>query len=360
MKNPFRFVAVFIVITILFLSLPGCAPSFPPPPANNVSTVQETEPNDSFSEAQPVSIPSGQSLQINGTFVGGNDLDVFDLGTFQAGQTITANLTGDSGVTPDNVQIGFFDQDQQVAILDDNAITADQQNIALVVRKPGKYFLALAEINRPAMVTYSYGVLVATGSDAVSSPAKQTVFLNFNGISSITVGSFSFNNILPFSALNNGMDTQVIAAQTTDAIRAHYAPYNIQILSSNDSPEPADPHSSVFISASINLTFYGMSSGIDWYNQNPSDTAVIFAGSLAVSNLSQEEFITALANVAAHEMGHLSGLAHTRDHTELMDQVTPLNFLDQTQDFHLAPLAEFPTGVENTPQLLQSALGLLP
>jgi hypothetical protein len=340
----------------LWIALAGCGTNFTTP--DNTDAVQETESNDTFSSAQTVTMPSGKSLQIVGAFQGGNDVDVYYLGTFQAGQTFTAALTGDSSVNPNNIQFGFFDQDQEVAILDDNAVTAAEQNVSFTVRKPGKYYLALAESGLSSFISYNYSVLVTLGSSTVPDPLKQIFYLNYKGISSVTIWNTTFTNVQPFSALNNGMNTQLLASQTTEAIRADYAAYDIQILSSYDTTEPAGTHSTVYVSASSNQGFFGLSDDVDWYNQNPSDRSVIFAGALNSYGLTQTQFVTALANITAHEMGHLCGLAHTVDHTELMDISTPMKFLDQPEDFHQAPLAEFPIGSEDTIQLLQFSLGL--
>ncbi len=337
----------------------GCGTVLPPsnPPADD--TIQEIESNDDFSRAQVINIPSGQTFHITGSLAGGDDVDVFSLGTFQAGQTFSATLTGEKAVNPDNVQFGFFDQDQEVAILDDNAITATDQSISFTVRKPGTYYLALAEFDLSPSSSYDYSLAVTIGSAAVTTPPTQIVYLNFSGASTVTVGGITFNNVLPFSVIDNGMDPQALAAQTVARVRTDFAPYNMQILSSYETIEPSATHSTVYISASSNPSFYGLSEDVDWYNRDSADDAIIFAGLLNGQGLTQTQFVTALANITTHEMGHLSGLAHTSDDTELMDQITPLHALDQLQTFHLAPLAEFPIGDENTPQLLQFALGLL-
>jgi hypothetical protein len=341
----------------LWLALAGCGSGFITP--DNPDAVQERESNDTFSSAQAVTMPDGQSLQINGTFQGGNDVDVYSLGTFQAGQTFSAVLTGDSGVTPSYVQFGFFDQDQEVAILDDNAITAADQKVAFTVCKPGKYYLGLAQSGQSSFITYAYSVQVTLGSSTVPDPLKQIFYLNFNGVSSVTIWDTTFTNVKPFSAINNGFSPQVIAAQTVDAIRADYALYNVQVLSSYDTLEPAGEHATVFVSGGNNEGFFGLSDHIDWYNQDLDDHAIIFAGALNGYGLTQNQFVAALANIVSHEMGHLCGLAHTVDHTELMDISTPMRYLDQDQDFHVAALAEFPIGTEDPLELLQFSLGLL-
>jgi hypothetical protein len=352
-----RIEILLFCLSALGIGLAGCGTSVLTP--DNTNGVQEIESNNSFSTAQVVTIPSGQAFQISGTFQGGNDVDVYDLGTFQIGQTLTANLTGGSAVTPDNVQFGFFDQDQEVGILDDNATTAAEQNVSFFVRKAGKYYLALAESNLPSLTAYNYSAVVTVGSGTAPNPAQQIVYLNFNGVSSVTIWEDTFTNVQPFSAINNGMSPQAIAGQVIDILRADYTPYNIQFLSSYDTGEPAAAHTTIFISGSSNQSFYGLSDSVDWYNQNHSDRSIIFAGALNGSGLTQTQFVNALANIVAHELGHLCGLAHTVDHTELMDITTPLRQLAQPQNFHQASLAEFPIGTEDTLQLLQFSLGIL-
>lgn len=339
------------------IALGGCGATFTPP--DDAPSVQEAEPNSTFAQAQAVTIPSSQNLRINGSVQGGQDVDVFDLGTFQAGQTLTAVLTGGSAINPDSIQFGFFDVNQEVAILDDNAATVDEQNISFVVRVPGKYYLALAQVDSSDFFSHTYSLLVTVGSSTVPSPSRQIFFLNFNGVSSVTIGDTPFRNLQPFSALNTTMSIPSVAAKTVDAIRGDYAAFNVQILSSYDTTAPSLPHSTVYISASSNDSFYGLSDAIDWYNENPSDNTVILAGGLLGSGLTQTQFITTLANVTAHEMGHLCGLAHTDDDSELMDQVTPLNALSKPQDFHKAYLAEFPIGTQDAIELLQFSLGIL-
>lgn len=359
MRNPFAHTAISTIIALaLGVGLIGCGTIVPPPP-DNASGIPDTEPNDSFSTAQAIALPAGSAVSIEGTFEGDDDVDVFDLGTFAAGQTLSARLSGDQAVNPDNVQFGFFDPDQNVAILDNNAVTAADQNIAFTIRKPGTYYLALAELNPRVASSPRYTVQITAGTSAISVPPAQVIYLNYNGASRVTIGGVTFADVLPFSALDVGADPAAIAARVTERTRANYAPYNIEILSSYDTAEPAGPHGTVHISASANPDLYGLSSSVDWYNQDPTDNAIIFAGSLTGRGLSETQFIDALANIVTHEMGHMSGLAHTLDPAELMDQVTPLNALARPQTFHTAPLAEFPIGQGNTPELLQFALGLL-
>jgi hypothetical protein len=346
-------------VILLLVSCPvfiGCAPPTPLPP--NTTTISETEPNDTFAGAQPASVAVGQPVHIEGTFKGGHDLDIYSIGTYKTGDTITVDLAGQS-LFGSNATIALFDQDEDVAVMDNGATSSSSsQSASLTVRKAGTYYLALAEDASMYSATYGYSALVQVNSAAVPAPAKQIVYLNYGGAPSVQIGTDVFNPVLPFSALEFGADTQNIAGRITSRVQADYAHLDIEVLSSYDVEEPSVPHSVVFVSGSRS-DFYGLADDVDWYNAVATDRAVIFAGLLADDGLTTDQFVDGTANVVSHELGHLVGLAHTVDHSELMDQETPLRLLVQPQDFHRAPLAEFPVGFEDTLQLLQFALGIL-
>lgn len=352
------FYCLLATVYCLLVLLPGCgtdlglsgsSATVTPIPAGAVS---EVEYNDTFNQAQ--SVPVTQSLTISGTITDANDVDVFVLGSFQAGQTLTADLTGRRGFGSNEVAVAFFDQDQDVAVLNDQVVTAAAgETASFTVRKAGNYYLALSQIDSAAL---PYLVAISVGSATIPTPQKQIVYLDYNGISSVQIGGDSFTSVQPFSAV--GPSAAAMAARITTLVRTDYARYNVQILSSYESAAPADPHTTVYVSGSSG-DFFGLADDVDWYNQNATDRAIIFAGLFQQSQLTQDQFVLGTANVVAHELGHLLGLAHTTDHTELMDQTTPMSLLVLDQTFHRAALAEFPIGEEDTPQLLLYSLGLL-
>ncbi|MFA5864947.1 MAG: hypothetical protein WC975_09710 [Phycisphaerae bacterium] len=336
----------------VLLAVGGCGTNIPIP----TTTVNEVESNNTFSQPQTVTVIASEATDISGSLEGGNDVDVFLLGTFQQGQTLTADLRGSSALISSNVAMGFFDKDQDVAVLDDDpSSSSTDKQISLTVRKAGNYYLVVAQ-NRAS--NFMYDVVITIGSGNISTPPMQVVYLNYNGASNLQIGGDQFSNVLPFSAVipNN---TAAWAAQITTLVRADYLNLNIQIISSYESLEPSGPHSVVFVSGSGG-SFFGLADDVDWYNQDLTDRAVIFTGGqLHDPSLTQDQFVTGVANVTSHELGHLVGLVHTDDDSELMDQVTPLSQLVRPQTFHLAPLAEFPIGSEDCIQLLQFSLGLL-
>jgi hypothetical protein len=81
---------------------------------------------------------------------------------------------------------------------------------------------------------------------------------------------------------------------------------------------------------------------------------------MVTPNITLTEFTQIVANTTSHETGHLLGLVHTDDDTELMDKETPTAILEEDQSFGRAPLAEdvFPIGYQDALELLALAAGL--
>jgi len=334
----------------------GCTPSIPIP--ENTIIVDENESNANFALAQTLPLSASTPVKINGSFSGLTDTDVFLLGSLQAGQKIDVDLRGTSMMTQTDAAFGLFDENQDVAYIEQNTLSGSTDTpFSLIVRKSGNYYLGLyGQAGRE----FPYSALVSLESCQVPTPTNQIVYLNYDGAVGVTIGSDYFGQVLPFTNFGYSTTAKQLAAQVTDLIRKDFTGLDITILSSFESPIPSDPHSTVHISSNED-SFFGLADSVDWYNADHTDNAIIFAGLLDNSNLSQDQFIIATANVAAHELGHLVGLAHTDDDTELMDIQTPLNGLTRLQDFHRAPLArdEFPIGTQDSIELLQFALGLL-
>ncbi len=346
-------------VLLITLVNAGCTPDIPVP--ENTVTVTAKDSNNSFDQAQPVTVTPNQPVRIDGRLSWSGDIDVFSLGTLQKGQTVSIDVKSKNIFENTDIVVGLFDESEDVAVLDEDVVsTAAGENLSLTVRKPGNYYLAILLFSAPGLAGFNYSMTVVLGSAEIPAPAPQSVYLNFNGGKNIVIGSDTFASLRPFSELPNGLGTAAVAEKIAAQVQAYYPDLDIQILSSYDVAEPTGPHTVVFVCANGG-NYYGLADQIDWYNQDLDDRAVVFTGLLATSNLTQTQFIVATANVVAHELGHLVGLVHTTDHAELMDQSTPLSLLAENQDFHRAPLPqnEFPIGWQDSAELLQFSLGLL-
>jgi hypothetical protein len=342
-----------IFLFVLLATLQGCTPGVFPS-----ADVESQEPNDSFDDAQPVSADQLKTVEITGSFSAQNVTDVFLLGNLAEGDTITVEIRTGNSFYSNDLSLGIFDGDQNVAYMADvTTSTMLEEALIHTVRKAGEYYLVIYQPDNDSM---TYDTVVTLSSGSAPTVKSQNVYLNFNGASSLVIGGTSFRSLQPFSVINLPINPTTTAAQIVQLVRNDFQNLDITILSSYESSPPAEPYSTVYITASTG-DYFGLADSVDWYDENPSDNAVIFAGLLAEASTSTSKFPQLAANVITHETGHLLGLAHTDDNTELMDVSTPTPLLEVDQDFHRAPLAttEFPIGWEDTWELLTFTLGIL-
>ena len=106
----------------------------------------------------------------------------------------------------------------------------------------------------------------------------------------------------------------------------------------------------------------GVAEDVDEYDIKRGQRAIVFAESFAAFmqlDPTIDEMAQALANVASHEIGHLLGLVHTEDPTDLMDVTASLNALMRDQSFGKSPIYRivFPLGYQDSAQLLLDSVG---
>lgn len=200
------------------------------------------------------------------------------------------------------------------------------------------------------------------------SPAAHKVWLNFGDGTGIVIHGSSGVSFSAFDASHLGSEyagqTQLIKQTIIDTVRADYADYDIAILTSDTDAQPAEPHSVVHFGGT-DPSLLGLADNVDGYNQNPSEQAIVYTGTFSayrVLELSPEEMGVMIGNVASHELGHLLGLYHTTNVEDVMDTTGTAFDLAKAQVFSRAALepSVFPTGMENSPELLKQTLGLAP
>ncbi len=351
MKQIFR-PAIIYVFSAIFIT--GCGAILPPAPPVS----KESEPNDTFAEAKLNVENSANPFELEGTLSEGFDYDIFNLGKFDIGETIKIELRSSQALTAPEITIGLFDGDEDVARLEDSITpeTSLRTVFTHTIRKAGEYFLGISAGDTFIDSPFDYVLRISTGSANPPAASGQTVYVNFNGGDKIWLDSDFYPHLLPFGSVSLSMNARELSQHIIDLMRLDYWNLNINIISSYAQSEPQTSHSTLYITGS-DENYFGLAQSVDWYNSDHGDIAIVFAGALYDKRLSSDQFAQAVANVASHELGHLLGLVHTDDDTELMDAVTPLNLLEDDQDFHRAELDDFPVGYQDAAELLEMILG---
>lgn len=303
-------------------------------------------------------LPQGSRLVLTGELQAPGAYQLFDLGPGQAGDLWTAAPLRMST----SVVAVLFDADFNLLM---RRNLADGSELVHVLRAPtAQVRLAVATAAGSTGGEFRLELSRAAGHP-VPPPAPQLVWLNFGGASEVRVHRRSGLSFPAFEGAALGeayaAHTDAIKRTIAEAMRADYGAFRITILSSDDGPPPAEPHTVIYFGGA-DSTLLGLADSVDNYNQVPAQSAIVFVDSFRAyetMKLTPEQMAVMIANVASHELGHLLGLYHTRKSDDLMDTTGTAWDLAGDQAFGRAPLEAhvFPTGMEDSGQLLMQTLG---
>lgn len=342
----------------LLASLAGC-------PQTQDTTQVPSGDNSTLDTAFAVTLDDDGKADLTASRIAADDVTFFRLGDFAAGDRIVVDVKSTSG-NLDPVAAIFDAAEDIFAFNDDRAADGSDLNpfLDVVFREAGAYFLGVTPF--PGAGTsgaYRVTVTVERGV-GIDVPSGQTVFFNWAGGNGITVNNVGTFNLDPFSATDVGLSagqTDALKQRVESIIADRYQGLNITFVSSDREREPGVAHSTVHFGG-FSRTAFAISEQIDTLNADRSDDTIVFTESFngAFSRSpSFEQMAIALGNTTSHEIGHLLGLIHTKQCNDLMDTTCGNDSIVVSQSFERGPLDDsvFPTGFQNSPELLAWILG---
>jgi hypothetical protein len=262
--------------------------------------------------------------------------------------------------------VAVFDESKNLLY---RTVASNMQSLVYILREP---------TNLQVGVTLSSGseaknvgkcsleVVKVPDQNPSNSPALQRVVLDFDGAENITINR---RKNLSFGPMDAAEIDPRFAGQTeqmkqfiTQDIKGNYAPYNVEI-STSDEPLPPEPYSTVYFAALEGGGLLGLADNVDKYNSDKQQNAIVFLNAYRnyqIMDLSIEEMNQMISNTVSHELGHLLGLYHVAQPDDIMDTTGTAWELIEKQSFGRAQLDKtvFPTGFQNSPQLLAWGVGV--
>ncbi|MBI5803885.1 matrixin family metalloprotease, partial [Candidatus Pacearchaeota archaeon] len=330
---------------------------------------EEGEPNDDFEYASLKDSLQSLTAKINNM----NDVDVFKINrVFSVGEKIKLEASPISNTEAD-ITAAVFDEDEDVLYAnDDRSFYGGLRDpfIEFTLRENHDYlYFAIANSPRSKVSDYDY-LSTASFSNIGERDVDenlQRILLDFDGARGIRIAqrpAVDVPRLQDSIFLNEEYPGQIdeIKNLIVEKVKESYADYNVEIYTT-DGEIPTTPYTTVYF-GTYDPKSLGVSDNIDAFNLAKKQNAIVFIetfGAFESLNPSVEEITYAISNTASHEIGHLLGLYHTKDPTDIMDITATFTQTMRRQEFKRAPLlddsAGFPIGYQNSPKTLERNVG---
>lgn len=363
--------------TSLFLATSGSSPSDSlvvlAAGATSGNVVDKTDAGNNFYLAQRLAIPDFGKVDIHGALANAFDVNFFSFGPVAAGDLIVADVHAASA----NTCLALFDDERMlVAVNDDRNYYAGQRDpfLQLVARREcAEMFVAIAVsplankfAGPQANMPYSISLTRAAGQP-VPGPNPQVVWIELGGGRGVRIAGEAPQDVPAFDvgriAERHRPAQDHILELALAKVAADYADFNVTILRSDRDTRPGEPYSILYFGG-YSSVYLGLADSVDYYNAQTQQEAIIYTETLQLFEAlrpSDDQVAQAIANVAAHELGHLLGLDHTNDPRDLMSTaVSAQQVIGMDETFMAASLSPgvFPIGEQNSRAKLAMGAGL--
>ncbi len=330
----------------------------------------DNEPNDTLAEAIVAVFDENDVAGLQGTVQVEGDIDVFLLGSLNAGDQLTITTTTPGSVL--DVSVAVFDSQSHVVYVNDDVSSNNFDSYLqwIVRRDNDAYYLAITNsaFAGPGQDKGSYQVdIVVNRGLEVPIATRQIVVIDFDGgtindapLGPTTIPAFDADQISP---IYSGQ-TEQLKGFIRDSVARNFERFNVEVLTSDNPPSSTTEVTTIFMGG-FSPTMFGIADAVDLYNADFCDDAIIFAESFKPQIFSTApslvDLAEAIGNVTAHEAGHLLGLSHVDDDTAIMDDRSAADAFLADQEFKNAPLSRdiMELGTQDAVMLLADIVGLV-